>query len=302
MQIRPMKNVFLISISIWMLGISGCKKDNIKDNTIQTVPVLSTVSISNITETTASGGGSVNSDGGGAVTARGVCWSTHTQPTVSDSKTSDGTGTGSFSSTLTGLSNTTTYYIRAYATNSIGTGYGNELSFTTSAPAFTIGQTYGGGKIFYIDGTGIHGLIVSAADVNLKGTSSTTSLISSLGQNALVPWGCLNTNITGADGSAIGTGQQNTIDILAGCSTSGTAAYICANLVLNGYTDWFLPSKDEIYQLYLQRATIGGLAGQYWSSTEYNYQQAWWQGFDAANGQQVWYKDEGMRVRAVRAF
>jgi len=96
-----------------------------------TIPVLTTAAVSDITQTTAECGGNITSDGGATVTARGVCWSTNPTPTVSDSKTTDGSGTSSFTSSITGLSPSTTYYVRAYATNSIGTGYGSVQSFTT---------------------------------------------------------------------------------------------------------------------------------------------------------------------------
>ncbi|MCX6223788.1 MAG: hypothetical protein NTV01_03410, partial [Bacteroidia bacterium] len=95
-------------------------------------PMVSTAAVTNITVTNATGGGNVTSDGGATVTARGVCWSTSSNPTTANSKTTDGTGTGSFTSNLTGLTGNTTYYIRAYATNSVGTSYGNEVSFKTS--------------------------------------------------------------------------------------------------------------------------------------------------------------------------
>ena len=91
-----------------------------------------TAVVSDITASTASCNGYVADDGGATVTARGVCWSTSQNPTISDSHTTDGTGTGSFTSNITGLSATTTYYVRAYATNSEGTTYGNQLSFTTT--------------------------------------------------------------------------------------------------------------------------------------------------------------------------
>jgi len=100
-----------------------------------TIPTLTTTSASSITTTTTSGGGNVTSDGGATITVRGVCWSTSSSPTTANNKTSNGTGTGAFSSSLTGLNPSTTYYIRAYATNSVGTSYGNEVSFTTAAPA-----------------------------------------------------------------------------------------------------------------------------------------------------------------------
>jgi hypothetical protein len=95
------------------------------------LPTLTTTAVSAITATTATSGGNITSDGGSAVTARGVVWSTATNPTVAlSTKTSDGTGTGSFVSSITGLTNGTQYYVRAYATTSAGTAYGNEVSFT----------------------------------------------------------------------------------------------------------------------------------------------------------------------------
>ena len=94
-------------------------------------PTVTTTAISEIDKTTATGGGNVTADGGATVTARGICWSTSHNPTVSGSHTSDGTGTGNFTSAMTGLTANTTYYVRAYATNSAGTTYGEELSFTT---------------------------------------------------------------------------------------------------------------------------------------------------------------------------
>ena len=94
-------------------------------------PTVVTVSVSEVTETTAVTGGNVTSDGGGEVSARGVCWSTSQDPTVEGSHTTDGTGTGEFVSNLTDLNDNTTYYVRAYATNEQGTSYGEQMSFTT---------------------------------------------------------------------------------------------------------------------------------------------------------------------------
>jgi uncharacterized protein (TIGR02145 family) len=95
-------------------------------------PTITTTAITTITETTASGGGNITSDGGANVTTRGVCWSTTVDPTTADPKTSNGTGTGTFTSNLTGLTPGTTYYVRAYATNSVNTSYGNNQTFVTS--------------------------------------------------------------------------------------------------------------------------------------------------------------------------
>jgi hypothetical protein len=95
-------------------------------------PVIAgTSAVSSIERTTAVCGGSITSNGGLALTARGVCWSTSENPTIADNKTTDGTETGDFTSSLTGLTSGVTYYVRAYATNSMGTAYGKQVSFTT---------------------------------------------------------------------------------------------------------------------------------------------------------------------------
>jgi hypothetical protein len=121
-----------------IMTISCSKKSDTPEST---VPVLTTTNVTSITETTAASGGNVTSSGGTAVIASGVCWSTAANPTLSDSKTIDGTGTGVFSSEITGLTGNTLYYVRAYATNSSGTAYGDQRSFTTQPPvipAFTV--------------------------------------------------------------------------------------------------------------------------------------------------------------------
>jgi uncharacterized protein (TIGR02145 family) len=115
-----------------------------------TMPSVTTTPASNIAQNTATSGGNVTSDGGTTVTARGVCWSTSPAPSITGSHTTDGTGGGSFVSNITGLAPNTPYYIRAYATNTVGTAYGNELTFTTlsvtmptvtTTPAYNITQT-----------------------------------------------------------------------------------------------------------------------------------------------------------------
>ncbi len=122
-----MKKLFLC-----LLLLAGCaKKEDIK------MPVVATAAVSSITTNTAVCGGNVTSDGGGAVTARGVCWSTGQTPIISDNKTSDGAGVGNFSSNLSGLNPNTKYYVRAYSTNKTGTGYGSAVMFTTSVHEFT---------------------------------------------------------------------------------------------------------------------------------------------------------------------
>lgn len=95
------------------------------------VPVLTTTAITALTSTTAVSGGTISSNGGSNVTARGVVWGTAPNPTIAGTRTTNGTGTGVFTSNITGLTNGTVYYVRAYATNREGTAYGNEITFTT---------------------------------------------------------------------------------------------------------------------------------------------------------------------------
>ncbi len=116
-------------------NISYTKSTNvtIEYGTLKIVPPVETNAMTSITQSTAIGGGNVNSDGGFPVTAKGICWSTTANPTISNSHTTNGSGIGTFVSNLTGLTPNTPYFVRAYATNSKGTKYGNQVSFTTSA-------------------------------------------------------------------------------------------------------------------------------------------------------------------------
>ncbi|MDT8308283.1 MAG: fibrobacter succinogenes major paralogous domain-containing protein [Bacteroidales bacterium] len=137
------KAVIFITIAL-LMTISGCKKeeDDLQDDNTNR-PVISTAEVTGITMTTAICGGIITDDGGHTVTARGVCWSTGLTPTIADDKTTDGAGAGSFVSTITGLSAGITYYVRAYATNSSGTGYGSVMSFTPMSTCVDIdGNAY----------------------------------------------------------------------------------------------------------------------------------------------------------------
>ena len=254
--------------------------------------VATTTAASSITKTTATSGGNVTADFGNTVTARGVCWSTAQNPTTADSKTTEAGTTGVFTSSITGLNPGNTYYIRAYATNAMGTSYGTQVSFKSAD--YLIGESALGGKIAYIlqpsdagyDPTTTHGLVATTLDI-----SSSSD------------WGCWNSSIVGADGTSIGMGNQNTNDIMSGCSTAGIAARICGDLNQGGYSDWYLPSKDELNKLYLNRNAIGGFTSYnaYWSSSESSNTHAWYQDF--LNGSQsAINKTNSILVRAVRSY
>jgi len=97
------------------------------------LPTVTTATPSSITTTSAACGGTVSADGGASVTSRGICWSTSANPLASGNHTTDGSGTGTFNSSISGLTASTLYHVRAYATNSVGTNYGSDLQFTTAA-------------------------------------------------------------------------------------------------------------------------------------------------------------------------
>jgi len=143
---KTKKFLMLLGVTLALLAILvGCEKP---DEPESRVPLLSTAGFSDITETTATGGGCVIDDGGAIVTACGVCWSTGRNPTIVDIKTTDSiiitNSICQFKSNLIGLTAYTTYYVRAYATNSVGTAYGDEKSFTTTREkVFNPNLTYG---------------------------------------------------------------------------------------------------------------------------------------------------------------
>lgn len=238
---------------------SGSKNSllNFRNYGATTVPTVTTTAITAIITTTATGGGNVTSDGNATVTARGICWSNSSNPTLANPYTSDGSGTGSFASSITGLAANTLYHVRAYATNSVGTSYGSDVSFTT-ATALHIGDFYQGGYICY--------LLVSGD----PGYSSTVQhgIIGASSDQGTAVWGCSGTTISGTN-TGIRTGQANTTAILGGCATSGIAAKLCDDLVLNGYSDWYLPSAEEAVTLRQSFMSLG-YGKRYWSSSQYS--------------------------------
>ena len=167
------------------------------------------------------------------------------------------------------------------------------ISVSLSAQELLIGDTYQGGIVFYLDDSG-GGLIAAPSD-----------------QSGGAEWGCYELLIQGANDANIGAGNQNTIDIITGCSQPEIAAVLCSNLTLNGYDDWFLPSKAELNLMYVN-LSLQGLGdfsvnngpgtGLYWSSTQSDSDNAWEQnfnnGFQGNNAGKV----NTNNVRAIRAF
>ena len=173
--------------------------------------------------------------------------------------------------------------------------YGNGLYLSdgvgwmkiTTATIF-LGQHIGGGVIFYIDSTGHHGLISSETD-----------------QPYWYPYGCDTISLIGAGGTAIGTGEANSAAILAACPAQDIAAGVCDTSTHGGFTDWFLPSVDELDSMYVHQAAIGGfIPDVYWTSTEESITGAWITDFSAVypsiNG---WTnKFNQLYVRCIRKF
>lgn len=135
LEIVNLNNVLMGHLSqCYGLSVRCLLNDSGVDSSITVTPLVTTAKIEDITSTSASTSGFVSGSGGTPVTSRGVCWNTSPNPTVRDSHTSDGNSTGRFSSNMSGLTPGTTYYVRAYATNSVGTAYGEQQIFTTTHP------------------------------------------------------------------------------------------------------------------------------------------------------------------------
>jgi len=151
-------------------------------------------------------------------------------------------------------------------------------------PDLYYGKRYGGGIIFYLDETNKHGLIMAEAD-----------------QSTGAPFGCFETLIGGTN-YEFGYGQANTTLIVNGCSEAGTAARICDELVLNGFSDWYLPSGKELDYMYYASDDFGNFSqGYYFSSTEIIYNQSYALDFTTGSMGNL-FKNEQCRVRAIRSF
>ncbi len=188
------------------------------------LPTVTTTIVTNVTSTTATSGGNVTDDGGATVTARGVCWSTSPDPTIDDNKTSDGNGTGAFTSQLTNLTHSTTYYIRAYATNSEGTSYGEQKYFSTLSDGMINGHQY----------------VDLGLSSGLKWATCNIGADSPEDYGNYYAWGETETKAEYTEDNSVTFGQQLN-DI------SGNAQYDAAAANWGG--SWRMPTRDEIREL-----------------------------------------------------
>lgn len=248
------------------------------------LPTVTTDPVSYVLAYTATLNGSAYYQIPSGITAKGFCYGLAPNPTLANTVVNLGNSNGTFTTILTGLTVSTTYYVRAFATNANGTQYGAEQTFTTCVtPSFAIGQSYGGGKIFYIDCTGQHGLIVANPN------------------SGLIPWGCVGTDIAGTS-QEIYSGQTNSNLILSSCSSTNTAARFCDDLSLNGYSDWFLPSIKELKAIRDNNVSPIGVYGC-WSSSQSDADNAFGYGLNGPyTNIQVSYKTWNFAVVAIRAF
>jgi len=175
-----------------------------------------------------------------------------------------------------------------FCTTIVGTSSQEEPE---TEPQLQIGDQHAGGIVFYVDETGEHGLVAAIQDLE-----------------ETYQWGCWEASISGADGESIGTGYQNTLDIVSGCSETPIAASEALAYESEGYSDWYLPSKDELIEMYntigngSPEGDIGGFGNNwYWSSSENYSDTAWNVGF-GSGGTVSYGKGYADRVRVIRAF
>ena len=309
---------------------------NESNNTTPVLPTLTTTTASAITSATSTSGGNIISDGGTTVSARGVCWSTAPTPTTANSYTTDGTGVGIFTSSMTGLTANTTYYVRAYATNSVGTAYGNEISFMTLLPAtgtvtdiegnvydyLTIGsQTWMVENLkttTYNDGTSIPNVTVASIWATLATPAYSwynNDVANKNTYGGLYNWYAINTGKLAPTGWHVSTDAEWTTltTYLGGESVAGgklteigTAHWLIPNTGATNETGFTALPGGTHYSIDGTYLYLGNI-GYWWTASESDAESAWNRGWSVSNnsfgvGRGVNYKRAGFSVRCIRDY
>jgi hypothetical protein len=230
------------------------------------VPSLTTSTASNISVNAFTIGGSITNDGGNLVTYRGICWSTSANPTTSENKIISGTGTGTYSVSIAGLNVATVYYVRAFATNSAGTAYGNQQTITTAS--LTAGTSYLGGKIAYLFQAGDAGYVANEKHgfIIMNHPMGMTAVYG--GYNSSTGYFSYSNTSTG-----FGTGLSNTLKLYN--LTGNNAAKYIYNVSYDGYNDWYIPSSTEWTKIATNWSSLGIPYGYYQCSSEVSQQNSY---------------------------
>jgi uncharacterized protein (TIGR02145 family) len=252
--------------------------------------VLTTTAVSSITQTSAISGGTISYQGANAITARGVCWGTSTNPTLANSFTTNGTGTGAFTSNLTGLVGGTTYYVRAYATNSSGTSYGNQLTFVAvnPQPAYPVGSVFcASGPTLVVDVTNPT-TGKTWMDRNLGASQAATSATDAAAYGDLYQWG------RATDGHQCRTSATTTT--LSATNQPGHGNFILIGVAPN---DWRSPQNGNLWQGINGVNNPCPVGYRVPTSTEFNAERASWSTDNAtgAFGSVLKFTRSGRRVQ-----
>jgi hypothetical protein len=245
-----MKNTIKLGFLVFIIGMYACSEDSVTQPTVpeaKSVPTLTTVDITEITNTSAMSGGTILGNGGAEIIERGVCYSELPSPNINSSVAKSGAGDGSFVTEITGLTKDKKYYVRAYATTTSGTGYGNEVEFT----AFGLESFTFAGKKTYIFPTN------SGAGI----------------------WG--PDDVTAATNTQDGAGNTAKIALIGGAHLANK----CADLDAYGHSDWYMPSYEELKALRTAAPNLDGIGendGPFWSSSENSEESAFFVDFNTA--------------------
>lgn len=252
-------------------------------NTNGTVPTVNTHPVTTFGHISATVSGSVISNGGASILAKGLCYSKSPNPNITDFVTPTDTGNGNMSYFLNYLDTNTTYYVRAYAQNQNGIGYGSQEVFTTKTTV-AVGDTFGGGIVAYILQPGDisyvqgeqHGIIISPIHPISQrvdfGTCGTGIILPNSLSN-IMSFDSTKTHVRLMSGAH----NQNLIN--STCSNTSSVPYFVENWTYNGFSDWVLPSLDDLYVIKSNQTVINASLAtsqqlksggyNYWSSTTY---------------------------------